>query len=79
MTPNTQICLSLRQYSTNKEASGKFAVADIDERLVYKIYTDSDIAKWKSRRHLVKNLLETILTCELLLSAGQNAGWLTMA
>ena len=33
------------QYSINTEASCKFAVADVKERLVYKSYTDSGFVK----------------------------------
>ena len=33
------------QYSINTEASGKFAVAVTDKRLVCKSHTDSDIVK----------------------------------
>ena len=45
------------QYSINTEASSKFAVANIDERLVCKIYTDSDIVNMEEPVTLVKNLL----------------------
>ena len=33
------------QHAINTEASGKFAVADINKRLVCKSYTDLDIVK----------------------------------
>ena len=57
-------------YSINTEASSKFAVADVNERLVRsKIYTDSDIVKVEEQATVRENFNDNDLACELLLKA----------
>ena len=62
------------QCSINTES-----VVRIDERLVCKSYTDSDIVKIEEKATLSEILLKMILTCELLLKAGHKSRELTLA
>ena len=57
------------QYSRNNKKSGKFVVADIDERLVRKGSTDSDIARMAKQALFgeTKTILKNRFDCELLL------------
>ena len=57
------------QYSINTEASSSLQL-QVSMKEVCKSYTDSEMEKWKGRRHRVKTLPKVTLTYELLLMAG---------